>query len=62
MIAVPCVNKSYYILFLQLFTNIILLFDFINLTQVHYFTVIIALKALGRDCTNNNELLHKIGV
>ena len=23
---------------------------------------IIALKALGRDCTNNNELLHKIGV
>ena len=28
------------------------------------FTVesIIALKASGRDCTNNNELLHKIGV
>ena len=25
-------------------------------------TVIIALKASGRDCTNNNELLHKIGV
>ena len=24
--------------------------------------VIIALKASGRDCTNNNELLHKIGV
>ena len=24
-------------------------------------TVIIALKASGRDCTNNNELLHKIG-
>ena len=23
---------------------------------------IIALKATGRDCTNNNELLHKIGV
>ena len=23
---------------------------------------IIALKASGRDCTNNNELLHKIGV
>ena len=22
---------------------------------------IIALKASGRDCTNNNELLHKIG-
>ena len=25
-------------------------------------TYIIALKASGRDCTNNNELLHKIGV
>ena len=25
-------------------------------------TGIIALKASGRDCTNNNELLHKIGV
>ena len=25
-------------------------------------TTIIALKASGRDCTNNNELLHKIGV
>ena len=25
-------------------------------------TDIIALKASGRDCTNNNELLHKIGV
>ena len=25
-------------------------------------TSIIALKASGRDCTNNNELLHKIGV
>ena len=25
-------------------------------------TGIIALKALGRDCTNNNELFHKIGV
>ena len=24
--------------------------------------IIIALKAPGRDCTNNNELLHKIGV
>ena len=24
--------------------------------------VIIALKASGRDCTNNNELFHKIGV
>ena len=24
--------------------------------------IIIALKASGRDCTNNNELLHKIGV
>ena len=23
---------------------------------------IIALKASGRDCTNNNELVHKIGV
>ena len=23
---------------------------------------IIALKASGRDCTNNNELLHEIGV
>ena len=23
---------------------------------------IIALKASGRDCTNNNELFHKIGV
>ena len=23
---------------------------------------IIVLKASGRDCTNNNELLHKIGV
>ena len=23
---------------------------------------ILALKASGRDCTNNNELLHKIGV
>ena len=23
---------------------------------------IIALKTSGRDCTNNNELLHKIGV
>ena len=23
---------------------------------------IIALKASGRDCTNNNELLHKIGL
>ena len=23
---------------------------------------IIALKASGRDCTNNNELLYKIGV
>ena len=26
------------------------------------FASIIALKASGRDCTNNNELLHKIGV
>ena len=26
------------------------------------FAHIIALKASGRDCTNNNELLHKIGV
>ena len=26
------------------------------------FLTIIALKASGRDCTNNNELLHKIGV
>ena len=26
------------------------------------FPCIIALKASGRDCTNNNELLHKIGV
>ena len=26
------------------------------------FKGIIALKASGRDCTNNNELLHKIGV
>ena len=26
------------------------------------FSFIIALKASGRDCTNNNELLHKIGV
>ena len=25
-------------------------------------STIIALKASGRDCTNNNELLHKIGV
>ena len=25
-------------------------------------TCIIALKASGRDCTNNNRLLHKIGV
>ena len=25
-------------------------------------TTIIALKASRRDCTNNNELLHKIGV
>ena len=25
-------------------------------------TSIIALKASGRDCTNKNELLHKIGV
>ena len=25
-------------------------------------SAIIALKASGRDCTNNNELLHKIGV
>ena len=24
--------------------------------------IIIALKASGRDCTNNYELLHKIGV
>ena len=24
--------------------------------------IIIALKASGRECTNNNELLHKIGV
>ena len=28
----------------------------------HIFKSIIALKASGRDCTNNNELLHKIGV
>ena len=27
-----------------------------------YTTCIIALKAPGRDCTNNNELLHKIWV
>ena len=27
-----------------------------------YIYTIIALKASGRDCTNNNELLHKIGV
>ena len=26
------------------------------------FNPIIASKASGRDCTNNNELLHKIGV
>ena len=26
------------------------------------YLTIIALKASGRDCTNNNELLHKIGV
>ena len=34
-------------------------------TRNKEFTVrstIIALKASGRDCTNNNELLHKIGV
>ena len=30
-------------------------------TEFHQ-TYIIALKASGRDCTNNNELLHKIGV
>ena len=29
---------------------------------VDYNTYIIALKASGRDCTNNNELLHIIGV
>ena len=30
----------------------------------HYYCAYsrIALKALGRDCTNNNELFHKIGV
>ena len=31
-------------------------------TLVYYIENIIALKASGRDCTNNNELLHKIGV
>ena len=29
-------------------------------SNVFVFTII-ALKASGRDCTNNNELLHKIG-
>ena len=36
------------------------------MTQVYVRSItrstIIALKASGRDCTNNNELLHKIGV
>ena len=29
---------------------------------VEVYSTIIALKASGRDCTNNNELFHKIGV
>ena len=29
---------------------------------VFKFDAIIAVKASGRDCTNKNELLHKIGV
>ena len=29
--------------------------------SIEYYTII-ASKASGRDCTNNNELLHKIGV
>ena len=30
--------------------------------KLHVITCIIALKASGRDCTNKNELLHKIEV
>ena len=32
------------------------------LTNLNNSGTIIALKASGRDCTNNNELLHKKGV
>ena len=31
-------------------------------TGLIFTSYIIALKASGLDCTNNNELLHKIGV
>ena len=31
-------------------------------SNVFLLFTIIALKASGRDCTNKNELLHKIGV
>ena len=34
----------------------------INLSYLILSYHIIALKASGHDCTNNNELLHKIGV
>ena len=33
-----------------------------RILYMEYHLGIIALKASGRDCTNNNELLHKIGV
>ena len=34
----------------------------INILPNEMCSTIIALKASGRDCTNNNELLHNIGV
>ena len=35
---------------------------YVGTTMIILLYSIIALKASGRDCTNNNELLHKIGV
>ena len=33
-----------------------------NYEYIIFSSTIIVLKASGRDCTNKNELLHKIGV
>ena len=42
--------------------SIIHLFSVATIVLWGGFVFIIALKASGRDCTNKNELLHKIGV
>ena len=58
----PCFINKVTLSVFELSTQVTRVTQVIDRTEPQTLGSIIALKALGRDCTNNNELFHKMGV